>query len=99
MGEDVKAVSAQSLDGAFEENRILEASAAEADPTELQFVAHVAANRGDDSDESAVEAGSDTGLQLAGIDVSDDLPDHGTEVNVDRAGTGEGEVIGSCRDS
>lgn len=84
MGEDFKAVVAQGFEAAGEQKRVLEAAAAEAYAVELELGAHAAANRKDDGDHSAVKAGCDAGVQLAGLNAGDDLADHGTKVDFDR---------------
>lgn len=71
----------------------MKAPAAEADAVEMQIGAHAAANFDNGGDERVVEAGSDVGLRLSGFESSDDLVNHGAEVDfVGRSGR-EGEVV------
>ena len=96
LGEDLEAVVAESPEAARKQERVLEAATAEADAVELEIRTHAPADRGDDGDERVVKAGCHEGLRAVGFDVSDDLANHGAQVDFDWRGAGEDEVTGIC---
>ena len=91
--EDFESVVAQSVEAAFEKDRVLEASATQADAVELKIRAHAAADFRDDSNKGRVEASGEAGPGFSGFDVGEDLVDHRTQVDVDWIIIVKGEIV------
>lgn len=93
MGEYFEAFAAQRFEAASEQERVLEASATQADAVKREVGAHAAANFNNGGDERLVESGGDGGLCLAGFESSDNLVNHGAEVDFGGRSTSEREVV------